>query len=67
MKNYSKTNGLSLQQFISHFEELPKKEKDAILQTLKATMNKQQKPAKITSNLLRKEAVHEVFDSYVII
>ena len=66
MKNYSKTNGLSLQQFISHFEELPKKEKDAILQTLKATMNKQ-KPAKITSNPLRKEVTYDAFDSFVII
>jgi hypothetical protein len=66
MKNYSKTNGLSLQQFISHFEELPKKEKDAILQTLKATMDKP-KPAKIMSNPLRREVAYDVFDSFVIV
>ena len=66
MKNYSKTSSLSLQQFVSHFEELPKKEKDAILQTLKATMHKQ-KPAKINSSPLRREVVYDSFDSFVII
>jgi ribosomal protein L18E len=66
MKNYSKTSSLSLQQFISRFEELPKKEKDALWQSLKATMEKP-KSDKMANIPLRREVAYDAFDSFVII
>jgi hypothetical protein len=67
MKNYSRTTGLNLQQFISHFEELPKREKDSILATLKATMDKKKTNQMADVKPLRREVAYEPFDSFVII
>jgi hypothetical protein len=66
MKNYSKTSSGSLQQFINRFEELPKKEKDAIWQSLKATMEKP-KTAKMPNIPSRREVAYDAFDSFVIV